>query len=117
MTHFFYIFIFVVSRILRVFESLGHEPESKNLQNKQGSGGGVSAGSSMLKLVFEIERLQKVSLAGVYFPVPLLLAFLLFFMKKDDDPFSLESGRSISEMEGRQALNLRVDHFSFLITK
>ena len=82
----------MIFRILRVFRSLGHELGNKNLQNKQGIDGGVSVGSPMLKLVFEIERLQKVSLVGMYFHVPLLLAFPPFFMKKDDDQFSLESG-------------------------
>ena len=45
----------VVSHILEVHGSSGHEPNSKNLQNKQGTRGGVLAGSPMLKLVKEIE--------------------------------------------------------------
>ena len=45
----------VVSRILRVSGSSGNEPGSKNLQNKQGTDGGVSADSSMLKLVRDKE--------------------------------------------------------------
>ena len=61
----------VVSRILRVSGSSGHEPDSKNLQNKQGTDGGVPAGSPMFKLVREIESVQNVSLAGVYFHIPL----------------------------------------------
>ena len=44
----------VVSQILRVYGSSGHEPNNKNLQNKQGTGGGVSIGSPMLKLVKEM---------------------------------------------------------------
>ena len=42
--------IIVVHRILKVSESFGHGPDSKNLQNKQGTGGGVPTGSPMLKL-------------------------------------------------------------------
>ena len=82
---------FVVSRILRVFRSSGHEPDSKNLQNKQGTGSGVSTDSPMLKLVKEIESVQNVSLAGIYFSHTILLALPPLFMKKDDDPLFMES--------------------------
>ena len=75
-----------------VFGSSGHEPGSKNLQNKQGTDGGVPAGSPMLKLVSEIESVPKVSLPGIYFHVPFSLALPPLFIKKDDDPLSLESG-------------------------
>ena len=51
----------VVSRILRVHGSSGHEPNSKNLQNKQGTDSGVPAGSSMLKLVKEVESVLLVN--------------------------------------------------------
>ena len=51
----------VVSQILRVHKSSGHEPNSKNLQNKQGTGGGVPADSPMLKLVKEIESILPVN--------------------------------------------------------
>ena len=57
----------MVSRILRISRSSGHEPNSKNMKNKQGNHGGVPAGSPMLKLVGEIESIKNVSLAGVYF--------------------------------------------------
>ena len=59
----------VVSSILRVSRSSRHEPNNKNLQNKQGTGSGVPAGSLMLKLVKEIESVQNVSLVGVYFRI------------------------------------------------
>ena len=48
----------VVSRILIIFGSSGHELGSKNLQNKQGTDGGVTAGSPMLKLVRDIESVK-----------------------------------------------------------
>ena len=48
--------ILVVSGILRVTRSSGHQPSSKDLQNKQGTGGGVSAASPMLKSDREIGR-------------------------------------------------------------
>ena len=82
----------VVSRILRVHGSSSHEPNSKNLQNKQGIGGGVSAGSLMLKLVKEIESVLTVSLIGVYFSHSFFLALPPLFMKKDDDPPFMGSG-------------------------
>ena len=57
----------VVSRILRVHESSRHEPNSKNLQNKQGTDGGVSGGSPMLKLIKEMGSVLPVNSTGVYF--------------------------------------------------
>ena len=41
-----------------------------NLQNKQGTGIGVPAGSPMLKLAREIESIKNLSLADVYFHIP-----------------------------------------------
>ena len=82
----------VVSRILRVSGSSGHEPDSKSLQNKQGTGGGVLTGSPMLKLVLEIESVLKISLAGVHFLCTFFLSIASLFMKKDDDPLFMESG-------------------------
>ena len=67
----------------------GHEPGSKNLQNKQGTGGGVPAGAPMLKLVKEIESVLTVSLVGVYFSHTLVPPL---FMKKDDDALFMGSG-------------------------
>ena len=72
----------VVSRILRVHGLSGHEPGSMNLKNKQGTDGGVLAGSPMLKLVKEIGSVLTVSLAGVYFHMPFFLALPPLFMKK-----------------------------------
>ena len=60
----------MVSRILRVSGSSGHEPNSKNLQNKQDTDSGVPVGSPMLKLVREIESVQNLSLASIYFHIP-----------------------------------------------
>ena len=82
----------VVSQILRVSGSSGNESDSKNLQNKQGTSSGVPAGSPMLKLVKEIESIQNVSLACVYFSHTILLALPPLFMKKDGDPLFMESG-------------------------
>ena len=58
-----------VSQILRVSGSSGHKLGSKNLENKQGTGGGVLAGSPMLMFVKEIESVQNLSLARVYFHI------------------------------------------------
>ena len=82
----------VVSRILRVHRSSGHEPGSKNLQNKQGTDDGVLVGSLMLKLVKEIESVLTVSLVGVQFSHTFFLALPPLFMKKDDDPLFMGSG-------------------------
>ena len=60
----------VVSRILKISRSSGHELDSKNLQNKQSIGSGVLVDSLMLKLVREIKSVKNVSLAGVYFHIP-----------------------------------------------
>ena len=38
-------------------------------------------------------------------------------MKKNGDPLFMESERLVFEMEGRQTLHLRVNCFSFWITK
>ena len=57
----------MVSRILKISRSSEHQPNNKNLQNKQGTGGGVPAGSPMLNLVGEIESIKNVSLVGVSF--------------------------------------------------
>ena len=59
----------VVYGILEVSESLGHKPGSKDLQNKQGTGGGVPVGSLMLKLNKEIESVN-VFFSVVYFHIP-----------------------------------------------
>ena len=107
----------VVSWILRVSGSSGHELDSKSLQNKQGTGVGVPASSPMLKLVKEIESVQNVGLASVYFHIPFCSHLPPLFMKKDDDPLFMESGRLVSEMEGRQAIHLCVSRFSSWITK
>ena len=57
----------VVSWILRVSGSSGHEPGSENLQNKQGTGGGVQAGTPMLKLGREIESVKMLVLQTYIF--------------------------------------------------
>ena len=60
----------VVSRILKISKSSGHELDSKNLQNKQGIGSDVLVDCLMLKLVREIKNVKNVSLAGIYFHIP-----------------------------------------------
>ena len=62
--------LFVVSRILRVHESLGHEPDGKHLQNKQGTDDGVQVGYPMLKLVKEIGSVLTINSAIIYFHIP-----------------------------------------------
>ena len=69
----------------------GHEPGSKNLQNKQGTSGGVPTDSSMLKLGREIESV-KMSVLQVYIFTYLFVSITSLFMKKDDDPLFMESG-------------------------
>ena len=71
----------------------------------------MSAGSPMLKLDKEIESVT-VSLSIVYFP-SLSVAIPSLFMKEEDDPLFMESGRLVFEMEGRRALHLRINGFSF----
>ena len=88
-----------------------------NLQNKQGTGGGVPADSPMLKLVKEIKSVLTVSLTYLFFSHIFFLVLPPLFMKKDDDPLSLGSERLVSEMEGRQARLLRFNRFSFWVTK
>ena len=84
----------VVSRILRVSRSSGHEPDNKNLQNKQGTDGGVPADSPMLKLVKEIESVKmSVLQAYIFFYIyHFFLALPPLFMKKADDLLFMESG-------------------------
>ena len=81
-----------VSQILRVHGSSRHKPGSKNLQNKQGTDGGVMVVSPMLKLVKEIESVLTVSLASVYFSHSFFLALPSLFIMNDDDPLFMRSG-------------------------
>ena len=62
----------VVSWILRVHGSSEHEPNSKNLQNKQGTGNGVPTGSPMLKLVKEVESVLPINSQTYIFTYPFL---------------------------------------------
>ena len=68
--------IHVVSRILRIHGLLRYELNSKNLQNKQGTGGGVLIDSPMLKLVKEMRSVLPVNSTGVYFPIPFSQRYL-----------------------------------------
>ena len=84
--------IVVVSQILGVHRSPGHEPNNKNLQNKQGTDGGVPTGSSMLKLVLgDCERSHS-QFYRCKFSHTFFLALPPLFMKKDLDPLSMGSG-------------------------
>ena len=79
----------VVSGILEVFRSSGHELGSKDLQNKQGIGDYVSTDSPMLKLDIEIER-ECLFFSKVFFTY--LFVFIPSpFMKDENDPFFMES--------------------------
>ena len=73
--------VIVVSRILRVHRSSGHEPNSKNLQNKQRTGGGVLVGSPMLKLVKEIRSVLPVN-SQVYIFTHLSLSVTSLFYEE-----------------------------------
>ena len=99
----------VVSQILKVHGSSGHEPNSKNLQNKQGISGGVPPGSPMLKLVKEIrsEFSRRIFLHISFSVLPPL------FMKKDLGPLSMGSGCLVSKIEGRPARLSRFNRFYF----
>ena len=81
-----------VSWIFRVYGSSRHEPDNKNLQNKQGTSDGVPAGSPMLKLVKKIESVLTINLTYLYFSHIIFLELLPLFMKKDDDPLFMGSG-------------------------
>ena len=68
----------ILSYILGVFESSRHYPGSKDLQNQQGTRGGVQVGPPMLKLDREIESVN-VSLSVVYFHIPFYChSFLIY---------------------------------------
>ena len=62
------------------------------MQNKQGTDGGVTGGSPMVKLVKEIESVLTINLTGIYFSPPFFLALPPLYMKKDDDPLFMGSG-------------------------
>ena len=109
------------SRILRVHGLSGHEPNNKNLQNKQGTEGGVPTGSPMLKLVKEIRSVLQVN-SQAYFHIPPFLALLFPFMKEDHPPLSMERSTFyrtwvIGSRNGRQVRPLRFNSFSFWVTK
>ena len=57
-----------------------------NLQNKQGTGGGLPIGSPMLKLIGEHKKFQS---CGRIFSHTFLIALPPLFIKKDDDPLFL----------------------------
>ena len=59
-----------------MFGSSGHEPGRKNLQNKQGTNGGVPVGSPMLKLVREIESVKMSVLQAYIFHLPFCYHYL-----------------------------------------
>ena len=80
-----------VSWILRISGSLGHEPDSKILQNKQGTGDGMPTGSSMLKVGREMESIKMSILHACIFSY-IFLSIASLFMKKDDNPLLMESG-------------------------
>ena len=84
--------IIVVSRILKVYGSSGHELNSKNLQNKQVTDGGVSTDSPMLKLVKEMGSVFPVNFVDVFFHIPFFSMLPPLFMKKDLDPLFMGSG-------------------------
>ena len=69
----------VISWVLRVHGSSGHIPNSKNLKNKQGAGGGVLASSLMLKLVKEMGSVFPINFTGVYFHIPFLSVTSLIY--------------------------------------
>ena len=70
----------------------------------------------MLKLDREIESTKCQSCRRIFF-ICISVVIPSLFMKEEDDPLLMESGLLIFKMEGRQALHLRVNRFSFLITK
>ena len=72
------------------------------------------SGSSMLKLVREIESIQNVNLAGVYFHISFLLALPPLFMKKNDDPL-LYGKWVIGFRNGREAGASLVRQLFFLL--
>ena len=77
----------------------------------------MPVGSSMLKLGKEIESVECQSCSRVFFHIPFCCHCFLIYMKENDDPLFMESGWLVFEMEGRQALYLRVNRFPFWITK
>ena len=96
----------VVSRILRVHGSSGHQPGSKNLQNKQGTGGGVSAGSPMLKLVKKIESFFFLSDFQAYlFSISFSERYLPYLSRRIIHHSPLSMGRS--PFYGKWVIGLR----------
>ena len=77
----------VVSHILRVHGSSRHEPDSKKLQNKQGTGSGVLVGSSMLKLVQEIGSVLPVNSPAYIFTHLLLSITSLLYEEGSSSTF------------------------------
>ena len=103
----------VVSRILRVHGLLGHEPNSKNLQNKQGTGGGVSTDSLMLKLVKEIGSVLIVKSAGVYFHILFSQRYLPYLSRRMLIHFPWEMGDWFPKWKGGQHVSYASTVFPF----
>ena len=77
----------VVSRILRVHGSSGHELNSKNLQNKQGTSNGVPVDSLMLKLVKEVRSVPPVNSPAYIFTHLFLSVISLFYEEGSSSTF------------------------------
>ena len=81
--------ILVVSRILIVTRSSGHQPSRKDLQNKQGTGGSVSAASLILSQTEKSGEKVCQFINRVLENLPVAIPSL--FMKEEDDPLFMES--------------------------
>ena len=77
------------SGILRVTGSLGHQPSSKDLQNKQGTGSGVSAASRMLKSNQKLGEKVRQFISKVF--ESLLVVIPSLCMKEEDGQLFMES--------------------------
>ena len=77
------------SQSLRIIR---HQPSDEDLQNIQGTSGGVSAASPILKSYREIWRVKYVYFSVRYPPPSSKVAIPSLFMKDEDDLIFMKSG-------------------------
>ena len=109
--------IVVVSRVLRVSKSSGHQPYSKNLQNKQCTDGGVLIDSPMLKLDKEVESVKMSVLQSCIFHIPFCCRCFPYLLRKMMIHFLWKVSDWFPKWKGGRRFTCASSDFPFGLTK